>query len=137
MPLVRIVVDGHQALVYSPFDAKDLVKSMPDRKWSPGDKAWIIPAYDVDDLKAVLEASNYTVVITHKQQTKQEQRQEPPPKSGRGVQTWADLMFTALPDPLAEKAFKALTRVLHPDVGGSTEQMQILNAARDRFGRSK
>lgn len=136
MPLVRIVVDGHNALVHSPFDAKDLIKSMPDRKWSPADKAWVIPDYDVDDLKAVLEASNYTVVITHKQQAKQEQRQEPP-KTGRGAQTWADLLFGSLTPELGEKAFKALTRVLHPDIGGSTEAMQILNAARDRSGQGR
>ncbi|MFI6477384.1 hypothetical protein ACIBH1_05590 [Nonomuraea sp. NPDC050663] len=136
MPLVRIVVDGSEALVRSPFEAKDLIKSMPDRKWSPADKAWVIPADDVVDLQAVLSASGYQVIVTHKQKAKQERREQP--RTGRSTnQTWADLMLASLTPDLAEKAFKALTRVLHPDIGGSTEAMQILNAARDRAGRAR
>ncbi len=136
MALVRMIVEDGKAKVFSPFEAKDLVKSMPTRSWSAADKAWVIPAEDVDDLKDLLEASGYRVLITHKQ-AKQERRSEPPPRQARTGRTWADDLLTSLSPELAERAFKALTRVLHPDIGGSTEAMQILNAARDRSGRGR
>lgn len=133
MPIVRIVVDGDDANVFSPFAAKDLIKSMPDRTWNASAKCWTIPAYDVDDLTAVLEAEGYKIVVTHKTERREQRRESP--RGGRTAGgTWADLMFMALSPELGAKAYRALSRALHPDVGGSTEQMQILNSARDRFG---
>ncbi len=131
MATVRIVVEGNKAKIRSPFEAKDAIKTMPIRRWDPSIKCWVIPAEDVDELQAILEAEGFKVIITGVR----EQRRDPPPRNGRNTETWADGLFTALNPALAEKAYKALVRVIHPDVGGSTEAMKQLNAARDRHGQ--
>ncbi|MGH3381346.1 MAG: hypothetical protein ACRDP6_42105 [Actinoallomurus sp.] len=136
MALVRIVLDGLDAYVRSPFDAKDVIKSMPIRHWDAARKVWVIPADDVDELKAALEASGFNVIVTGEARRQERQRYEPPPRNSRtNGSSWADAMFVALGPELSVKAYKALSRALHPDLGGSTEHMQILNAARDRHGR--
>jgi hypothetical protein len=40
-------------------------------------------------------------------------------------------LLPSAPPPLVEAAYKCLARLSHPDAGGSTEDMQQLNAARD------
>lgn len=64
----------------------------------------------------------------------QRQTHTPPPRPPRGgARTWADdLLAEAGAD--AGKVYKALARVLHPDVSGAdtTKLMQHLNAANDR-----
>ncbi|MGH3099296.1 MAG: hypothetical protein ACRDMV_25225 [Streptosporangiales bacterium] len=136
MSVVTITINGLDAKVRSPFSAKDLVKSMPIREWSPAERVWIIPAFEVDDLVAILEADGYRVVVTRRngEQQQKQQHQPPPGRNGSG-KTWADDMFLTLGPDLGEKAFKALVRAIHPDLGGSTTAMQQLNAARDRHGQ--
>ena len=46
--------------------------------------------------------------------------------------TWADAMYAELPRELADQAYRALTRVLHPDLGVDGTHMTALNVARDR-----
>lgn len=130
MAVVSITIHGREAKIRSPFSAKDLIKEMPVRSWDAAEKAWIIPAGDVGALRAVLETAGYKVIITRPE--REHPRSQPPP---RDTGSWADQMFIALTPDLAEKAYKALSRALHPDVGGDTTQMQLLNAARDRHGR--
>lgn len=126
MEIVTITVkaDG-EALVRSPYGAKDLIKGMPDRRWSKSGKYWVVPARDVPILRTVLETAGYHVIVTQPEQPGE------PHAPGR---SWAELMFSDLGPDLGEKAYKALVRVLHPDVGGSTAAMQGLNQARDRMG---
>jgi hypothetical protein len=132
--VVSISITGREAKVRSPFQAKDLIKEMPVRSWDGREKCWVIPAGDVPVLRSVLEAAGYKVVVTRPE--REQYSQPPPPRGARnGDGSWADQMFIALSPELAEKCFKALSRALHPDVGGDTAQMQILNAARDRHGR--
>lgn len=42
---------------------------------------------------------------------------------------WAAALFQALPDRLHRPAYRALARVVHPDVGGDNELAQQLNDA--------
>lgn len=42
--------------------------------------------------------------------------------------SWARQLRSAVPNPLQDKVYKALLRVLHPDTGGSTELTKELNA---------
>lgn len=139
--LVRILVAEPDAIVRSPFAAKDVIKSMPVRRWDPDQKAWVIPAGDVPELKTALEAAGFRVLITEgpkrEKQQRQERRYEPPPRNTHSAngKSWAESMFLALNPALAEKAYKQLIRVLHPDAGGSEDAMKILNVARDRWGR--
>lgn len=158
--LVRIVIDGIDAKVYSPFDAKEIIKSMPDRKWSQADKCWIIPASDVGHLQAILKAVNYEVVTVgsaapplHRgdglhdterrrweaerrtlEREKQRLQQEVirlKNQTAASNRTWAEELFAKLSPEQTDKAYKALSRLLHPDVGGDTELMKVLNVARD------
>lgn len=137
MPVVRIKVEQTDAKVFSPFECRDLIKSMPVRSWSSTGKYWSIPVHDVDDLQAALEEAGYHVVVIREAQ---QQRQQYEPLSNNGQSsggTWADDMFITLGPQLADKAYKALVKVVHPDLGGSTHAMQVLNAARDRHGSSR
>src|SRR5690242_14310807 len=46
--------------------------------------------------------------------------------------TWASLMFDSVPSELRPKVYRALSRALHPDMGGDTRSMQTLAAAWDK-----
>lgn len=45
---------------------------------------------------------------------------------------WAEALFAAVGKDRQDAVYKALSRVLHPDVGGDTALMQALNDARRR-----
>lgn len=61
--LARIVVGPTTARVYAPISANPLIRSMPNRRWSPPDSAWLIPAYDVGIMHHRLESAGYTVRV--------------------------------------------------------------------------
>lgn len=134
MTTVRIVRSLLEAQVFSPFEAKDVIKALPTRRWDKAEKCWVIPNTDIPLLQMTLQSAGFVTWVV-----------DDPTGSGnpggsssaKGTGTWADRMFAELEPPLAEKAFKALLRVLHPDVGGSTTAMKALNSARDmaRIGR--
>lgn len=59
-------------------------------------------------------------------------RSSPPPLDfGDEVTDWVAVMHRSLTPPLRKKAYRALSKVLHPDVGGDPVWMQRLN---DVFG---
>lgn len=130
MSTVRIVRGLLEARVFSPFEAKDVIKRLPTRRWDKGEKCWVIPNTDIPLLQITLQGSGFTTWVVDDPRSQ-------PADQGKSHGTWADRMFAELEPPLADKAFKALIRVLHPDTGGSTTAMQALNSARDkaRIGR--
>lgn len=127
--IAHIVRHGRgEAEVHIPFEAKDVLKeALPRawRRWDPDEKLWFCIADAVDELAAELRAAGYQVVVRDAPGTGHTSRRS-------DTDTWADRMFTELGRPLADKAHRALSRVLHPDHGGDLEQMKALNAARDR-----
>lgn len=130
---VHIQVGRFDAKVHSPFEAKDLIKDLPRtwRAWDKAEKCWVVELYAVDTLTSALRAAGFTVRTTHDTGGRQ-QHSAPPPRAERNADTWADSMYKALGKDLADKAYKALLPVLHPDRGGATVPMQHLNAARDK-----
>lgn len=56
-------------------------------------------------------------------------RQRTTPGRPAAAGTWAAQLKAALPGDLQDRAYKALLRVLHPDVGGSTDLAKDLNTA--------
>lgn len=50
----------------------------------------------------------------------------------QGGGSWADEFFERLPEELRDRAFRALTRLLHPDRGGDEAMMRDLLDARER-----
>ena len=131
---IRIVRGRAETKVFSPFEAKDLIKGMPTRHWNKTEKCWVIPSTDVPLLHMSLQGAGFTTWIVDDPADSTGQRGDARTST---ADTWADRMFAELEPPLADKAFKALIRVLHPDTGGSTTAMKALNSARDmaRIGR--
>lgn len=162
MAPVRIVITGEKAEIFSAYDAKDLIKTMPIRRWDGEAKCWRIPAVDVPDLKALLEVAGFTVHVIDKQPPPT----SPPPPRRDGeterlrldlrrlerekqrleqqvvrmrneaqarTSNWAEDLLRKLTPDQAAKVRKKLTTVLHPDVGGNAELMTDLNVAADRF----
>ncbi|WP_411088346.1 hypothetical protein [Streptomyces sp. 061-3] len=129
---VRIVLGTVNAQVFSPFEALGVIKTMPQRRrrWNADEKCWVISLSLLPDLKAALAAEGFKVVVRDAHSHRAEPR-------GRGAASWADAMFAELPKALAEAAYKALLPVLHPDRGGDTLAMQMLNAARDKAAVSR
>lgn len=134
--LVRIVVTGEVASVYSPFAARDVVKGMPGRVWVAAGKFWTVPADVVPTLVAALTEAGFHPLVVHKRESAPPPP-PPPPASERGRGSWAHLMFRAIPGRLHVAVFRALVAVLHPDRDGDLESMQTLTAARDMESRPR
>lgn len=145
---VRIEVTGQFANVYSAYDELrlSLIKELTYRKWSKTAKCWVIQASQVDTLKWKLETSGDTVLVTYPggptppasddelrrvllrlQAENTRLRNEAAARKGN----WAETLLSQCSPELAEKVFKRLTPVLHPDTGGTHELMRDLNVARD------
>ena len=124
--VIELMPDGAKACVFSPFEAKDVIKALPysHRAWDQGNRCWLVSASMVQRLTALLEAEKFTVRVI--------EAEGPAPAPSRAIGGWADQMYSALGLSLADTAHKALSRVLHPDAGGNAEEMKRLNAARDR-----
>lgn len=105
-------------------EAVELVKATipsPARRWDRSVRAWVIEAMFVADLARAFASIGYQVLGLDE------------PQAGS---TWAAAMFSQLPERLHDPAFKALTKVLHPDMGGDLRAMQALNDARPTQRRS-
>jgi len=120
-------VHGRPAYIRSPYAAKDAIKSLPNRAWDAATKRWTIPASDVPLAARILREEGWRVEVIEPVQSGT-RTPPPPPQAG----TWADAMFKAIPARLHPPVFRALTKVLHPDVGGDLVAMQTLTAAKDR-----
>lgn len=131
--VVHIEVGRFEAKVHSPFEAKDIIKSLPRtwRRWDKVEKCWVVELHAVDTLTSSLHAAGFTTRTTHESGSRY-RYSAAPPRPERNTDTWADSMYKALGKDLGDKAYKALVPVLHPDRGGDTVCMQQLNAARDK-----
>lgn len=113
-------------VIHSPFDARELVKQIPGRRWDPDRKVWTVPEIFESEARSILSSWLGRVVYDDRRQ---------PVKTPPKAQMWADTMFDALPAVLRQPVYRALSRVLHPDSGGDTKAMQQLNAAWQRHER--
>src|SRR5262245_35431914 len=119
------------ALISAPYEARFAIKELPTRRWNKLRKRWVIPVGDVDLAVVQLRSAGWHVSVIGGR-ANEEPPPTPPPARERTQPTWADLLFTALPDRFHGPVYTALSKVLHPDIGGDTAAMQQLNAARDR-----
>jgi len=122
-PVARIVVRGHVADVYAPFELREVIKSFPGRKWRPAAKAWEVPRHVIADLADALEDCGCTVFVSGDAE---------PSSASKATAGWAEMLLDAVGDDLAPKVYRALVCVLHPDHGGHHQLMVELNRARDR-----
>lgn len=125
MAAVFITVDGPVAWIASPFAAKDTIRSAPGRKWNPERRQWSVPADVVDDLAGWLRDDGFDVTV----------RGRPARAQGRHPAEWTWALYDAVPEHLRDAAYRALLRVLHPDVGGDSRLAQQLNDTFRNGGR--
>lgn len=131
MSTIRATPDTGGTRLTFPYDPDviALVKTVPGhrRRYSATTKAWWIASTEITSLIGVLESAGHRVVGWTATST------PPPPPRSTG-QNWADTLLTAVGPTRTEAVFRALTKVLHPDVAtGDTVLTQQLNSARDRM----
>jgi hypothetical protein len=92
------------------------------RTWDPDDKLWSVSEPYVDRVLRALQP--------HVGPIETADLRRPNLKPGvPGKANWAHALYDALPDHLKQPAFRALTKVLHPDIGGDLKLAQQLNDA--------
>jgi hypothetical protein len=122
--IITIVRAWGVSSIASPYEAREIVKSIPGSRWDPGRKVWTVPTDSIRLAVSILESYGATVhVLGDAPGTPRESRKPPA--------DWATALFKAAGPDLGERIYRALARVLHPDCGGDTELMQALNRARD------
>jgi hypothetical protein len=125
-------VQRHEAsaelhFAYSPDAIAALKDGIPHtaRHWHPAGKFWRIDEPFVD--------TALSVVCPHVGRLRVADLRRPRAVSSAPAPVdWAQALFAALPEHLREPAYKALLRILHPDVGGDGRMAQRLN---DTFRR--
>ncbi len=127
---VRIDRGGHTATVTFPYDAEavETIKTIAGRRWDADRKHWTIGTTSVQLAAKRFTDAGFLVTVEGHAYT------ATPATMTNGTRPIADL-FAALPPPLRPDAYKALARVLHPDVGGDTVLMQQLNDAYEECER--
>jgi hypothetical protein len=106
--------------VVTPYDPEyldDMKLFIPyeNRRWVPETKSWRIRANEGKYLKQILTKHHYHII-------------EDDTHWDIGSNLF-DYLFEGIPDEYVNKVYYALANALHPDHGGSTKQMQDLNAA--------
>ena len=104
-----------------------ILRTVPGAYWSPTDRAWLMPsAYDY-----VLESAlaHWPVQWAPGTQPYRESRLPEPAVTSI---SWATALLAAVGPTRADAVFRALSKVLHPDVStGDTELMRALIEARN------
>jgi hypothetical protein len=123
--------DGLSYRVTFPFDriVVDAIKAdVPahSRTYDPDEKAWYIAVAYQRIIRQLLEA----VFIEVEMDSERRSTCTPPPsdRAPRTEYTVLHLLPSAPPE-LVESAYKCLSRMHHPDAGGTTTTMQELNSA--------
>lgn len=116
-------LDSIDAAVMSPFIAKDDVKAIMGARWSKDLRVWLIPTSTVYDAVEELRDLGYVVHLAGFRTVATPQVNEP----------W-EAMFSAVPVALRARTYRALVKVLHPDVGGDPDALQALTAAFSKVG---
>lgn len=116
---------GDEAIVSSPFSAKDIIKdSVPPgfRWWDKERRAWMVHTPFVQDLVDALHEHGYSVDV-----------RSATSRSSVSSETWAAAAFSscATKDQV-DAMHKALLRVHHPDKGGSPAMVEQINDAANK-----
>lgn len=126
----RLVVGVSEVRAFVPYELREIPKTFPGRRWDSVGKCWRVGREHLDALADALRAAGCTVYVVG----------APDPRNGQGQHgerstpgaDWADRLLDAVGPQRAERAYKALVKVLHPDAGGDNRLMQELN---DAWGR--
>lgn len=109
-----------------------IVKTIPSKAWVPEGKYWTILATHIPVLANMLVAKGHTVSVNGEKWVHTQAKTGPfdpyvkNPSTGNPFQDF----FAGIPEAYRVKAYKALTRVFHPDTGGDEALMKKLNEAK-------
>lgn len=119
-PIV-VAIGKAEIVLISPYEAKDLIRTIPGRRWDKTRKVWTAPATALDVVLDVLD--DWPGGVRCKA------RHTPGTGPSTASGSWPDQMFDQVPDELHGALYRALAKVLHPDLGGDTTQMQALTTS--------
>ncbi len=105
----------------------DMMRTVPRAYWNPHARAWLVPTAYGCFLESVLNGCP----VRWEPGTGPYAQTPPTPAEPDG--RWAEALFAAVGPAWADAVFRALTRVLHPDVGGDADLMRDLLDARDHM----
>jgi hypothetical protein len=137
MTTVRIERQGTgmfaEARVLFPYNAHlvDLIRSVPGRYWNSDDRFWTIPVGEVNATARMFAGAGADVTVDGRPYT-EHQTKEPPPRQPPPSGDEIDALFRRLPVQLRTPAFRALAKVLHPDIGGDPGLMRSLITAHEK-----
>lgn len=102
-----------------------------DRSWSPDDRAWYVDRWTVCGLADELTTFGAQVQwLDSDSPCRETESSEPPPSWAQP--TWAEMLMAAVGPTRRDQVFRALSRILHPDVEtGDTALMAELLRARE------
>jgi len=106
---------------------QDIKQGIPARrrKWSPGTKQWLFHAeVQLDLVLALVTRLKLTYAFDDDQ--KQAHRQMPMSRTAAAATLY---LLPSAPPYVVDAVYRAIAKQHHPDRGGSTEQMQMINAA--------
>jgi len=129
--IVRIVVCADYAEIFSPFEAKNIIKAIPTRSWSKPGKCWQVDIDYINMAADSLRHCGYTVFVTDLDGKKYGSTGT----HGKGstpAADWVAAAFAAAPKDRCDKMRRGLLVAFHPDVGGDPEVAKRINAEADR-----
>jgi hypothetical protein len=101
----------------------EIIKSVPVHRWDRDRKLWTTETSWVQLLAKRFHDKGFQVAIDNELWKPPDMKALSPPLQA---------LFDVLPAHLRRPAYKALSKVLHPDAGGDTELMKQLNQANER-----
>lgn len=121
-------VDADDTTVRFRYDpqAVQIVKSVPVHRWDPQAKEWTVETSWVELLAKRFYDKGYLVSVDGELWAPPDPKLIAPPLLA---------LFDVLPARLRAPAYRALSKVLHPDAGGDVELMKQLNQANERSSR--
>jgi len=110
---------------YAPAVVAFIKDTVPPRyrSYDPASKTWTVPNDFADPILARLRRAfgfHQVQLIDHS---------DTATAAGQPIAEWASQLFTALPTHLREPVYRALVKILHPDIGGDGRMAQQLNDA--------
>lgn len=123
--IVWVFVKDGVARATIPYDRRQVIKDVPDSWYDAPAKLWAFHAEWISYVTRDLRRLGYTVRVV------QDRPQVHADGSPGAPKSWAGQLFAAISPDLGEKAYRALSRVLHPDTGGDSRAQQQLNDAWD------
>lgn len=122
MVTITTSANGGPASVRFGYDEAlvEIMRGVPDRKWDATHKRWLVPDYCVVGLAEQFAVEGESVVIDG-------ELYERYVHAGASSDGPFGPLFDALPASLVQPVYRALIKVLHPDVGGDSELMKELN----------